>query len=538
MINAPHAYSYIRFSTKKQELGDSTRRQHELSVNYAKKHGLNLRPSTYHDLGVSAFRGKNIASGKLGHFLEAVNTGRIPKGSYLLVENLDRLSRGDVRISLDLFLEIGRAGIIIVTLLDECVYRGEDTSFQTMLNSLMIFARAHDESANKSKRLLAAWDRKRLERRPVMTTECPLWLVAKADRSGYDVIADRVDSVVKVFQLTTEGFGSTAIVRRANQEKWAVPGKATTWYPTLVTKLLANRAVLGEYQPHTVSSGKRQPIGESWKGHYPRIIDLNVFNRANEVKNRHAKLPRRRDETYRNIFQGVLFCGTCGASYVRKNKASAKQLGYAIYMCAARIRAVTTCQSLNSERFEPHLLRHIFNLSYARVSSDDVAVFVQDEHTAALIEHEEAVQALRRLVNVIESATDFAAYVPAITAAKERQVEAEKNLAEKIVWLSDMQEFGSPTVIENDFNGALVRINDPVEVAYRGQLREKILKAIDRMYVYPEKNAVAVWWRKESEPSLALLDGGDLISASSLTVPQTTPGRSRKGSSSKSSVTA
>lgn len=520
MINAPHAYSYIRFSTKKQELGDSTRRQHQLSVDYAKKHGLNLRPSTYHDLGVSAFRGKNIASGKLGHFLEAVTTGKIPKGSYLLVENLDRLSRGDVRISLDLFLEIGRAGIVIVTLLDECIYRGDDSSLQTMLNSLMIFARAHDESASKSKRLLHAWERKRLERRPVMTTECPLWLVAKPDRTGYEIIADRVASVVKVFQLTTEGFGSTAIARLANQEMWPVPGKATTWHPTLVTKLLANRAVLGEYQPHTVSSGQRQPIGESWKGHYPRIIDVNVFNRANDVKNRHAKLPRRRDETYRNIFQGMLLCGTCGASYVRKNKASSKQPGYAIYMCAARIRGVTSCESLNSERFEPHLLRHIFNTSYARVSSDDVAEFVQDEHAAALIEHDEALQAVRSLAYSIERATDFSAYIPAITAAKARQFEAEKNLAEKIVWLSDMQELGSPMVIEQDLSGALTRINDPLEVAYRAQLREKMLKSIERMYVYPIKHAVTVWWRRESEPSLALLDGGNLSSASLLDVPQ------------------
>ena len=90
----PKAYSYLRFSTPDQMKGDSFRRQAEMASAYAERHGLDLDEGlTFHDLGVSAFRGKNVVEGALGQFISAVNDGRVQPGSYLLVENLDRLSR-------------------------------------------------------------------------------------------------------------------------------------------------------------------------------------------------------------------------------------------------------------------------------------------------------------------------------------------------------------------------------------------------------------------------------------------------------------
>ncbi len=44
---------------------------------------------------MSGYTGANIETGSFGRFLEAVRNGEIPKGSYLLVESLDRLSRRD-----------------------------------------------------------------------------------------------------------------------------------------------------------------------------------------------------------------------------------------------------------------------------------------------------------------------------------------------------------------------------------------------------------------------------------------------------------
>ncbi len=48
---------------------------------------------TYKDLGVSAYDRSNLERDALGLFLEAVEAGKVPKGSILLVEAFDRLTR-------------------------------------------------------------------------------------------------------------------------------------------------------------------------------------------------------------------------------------------------------------------------------------------------------------------------------------------------------------------------------------------------------------------------------------------------------------
>jgi DNA invertase Pin-like site-specific DNA recombinase len=56
------------------------------------------------DAGLSAFDGSNITRGKLGRFLDDVQAGRIPRGSSLIVESLDRLSRQGIIESTDIAL--------------------------------------------------------------------------------------------------------------------------------------------------------------------------------------------------------------------------------------------------------------------------------------------------------------------------------------------------------------------------------------------------------------------------------------------------
>src|SRR6516164_688654 len=90
------AYSYIRFSSPEQSKGDSLRRQTEDAAAWCQRHGVHLNTSTtLHDLGKSAFTGahrKNPDRHALAAFLKLIEGGKVPPGSYLVVENLDRLS--------------------------------------------------------------------------------------------------------------------------------------------------------------------------------------------------------------------------------------------------------------------------------------------------------------------------------------------------------------------------------------------------------------------------------------------------------------
>jgi DNA invertase Pin-like site-specific DNA recombinase len=68
----------------------------------------------------------------LSTFLEAVKDGTVKPGSYLLIENLDRLTRADVLEAQELFTGIIRRGITLVTLFDQRSYSAESVTAQPM----------------------------------------------------------------------------------------------------------------------------------------------------------------------------------------------------------------------------------------------------------------------------------------------------------------------------------------------------------------------------------------------------------------------
>jgi hypothetical protein len=93
---------------------------------YAADHGLVLDTDlNLTDLGVSAYRGKNAKTGSLSVFLKAVEDGTVPRGSFLLVENIDRLTRDDIPDATMLLMQIINAGIVVVTLTNREQYSRE-----------------------------------------------------------------------------------------------------------------------------------------------------------------------------------------------------------------------------------------------------------------------------------------------------------------------------------------------------------------------------------------------------------------------------
>src|SRR6516225_3469256 len=118
METTTYAYSYLRFSDERQSEGDSTRRQRNWADSIIKAEGWTLDTSlgVLDDQGRSGFRGKNKArGGKLGLFLQAIREGRVPLGSMLIVEDVDRLSREHPFKALDTIREILDAGVDIRT---------------------------------------------------------------------------------------------------------------------------------------------------------------------------------------------------------------------------------------------------------------------------------------------------------------------------------------------------------------------------------------------------------------------------------------
>ena len=92
------------------------RRQTANAADWCKRHDVPLDANhTYLD-GALAYHGRHRQRGGLPAFLAEVERGDIPRGSILIIENLDRLSRENPWDSVPLLCFLVNAGIIVVTL--------------------------------------------------------------------------------------------------------------------------------------------------------------------------------------------------------------------------------------------------------------------------------------------------------------------------------------------------------------------------------------------------------------------------------------
>ncbi len=313
----PLAYSYIRMSTDIQLRGDSLRRQEQSSRAYAEQHGLQLvEDFKLEDIGVSAFKGANVSSGALGRFLDRVKSGSIPKGSFLLVESLDRISRQQIMDAVPVFFDIVKNGINLVTLVDNHVYRAGDTSLADVIYSIVVLGRAYEESKTKSVRIGSAWENKRKNAaHRKLTRVAPAWLSLREDRLSFDLVPERVEIVRQIFKMADAGHGSFTIARRLNQSNEPTFTKSNGWYESYITKILNNRAVLGEFQPHRYDErGDRLPHGDPVPGYFPQIISEDQFLRIRAARRKRlVEGAGRKGPEYRNLFTKIAKCEYCGS---------------------------------------------------------------------------------------------------------------------------------------------------------------------------------------------------------------------------------
>lgn len=332
---AARAYSYLRFSTPEQRKGDSLRRQVALAKEYAERHGLTLDEElSLRDLGVSAFRGDNAALGALGAFLRAVSDGLVAKGSFLLVENLDRISRQAARKAVRILEQIVEAGITVVTLNDGKQWTEESLDGADFLLAILLFMRGNEESATKAKRLKAAWvaKRERAARGEIQTVRVPAWIQAKGSgakdsrNASLSLNKERAALVRRMFELFLEGTGKKAIAETFNRERiptWGA-GKgrppAKFWHPTYVYKILTSPAVTGRFVPHIerydgkFSREPQRPIED----YYPRVIDDETFERVQGLCAARRQTVRSRHVA--SLLAGLARCPKCNSTMTRVTK--------------------------------------------------------------------------------------------------------------------------------------------------------------------------------------------------------------------------
>nr|WP_186363369.1 recombinase family protein [Rhizobium sp. ACO-34A] len=412
------AYSYVRMSTHKQLRGDSLRRQLDRSRQFAAEHGL-LLDETLRDIGVSAWKGKNLRTGALGRFLEMAESGNIPKGSYLLIESLDRLSREAVPDALTLFMAIINAGITIATLGDDRqIYSREvlNGDWTKLIIGLAVMSRGHEESQTKSERISLANKRKRENARngqDKITGRTPAWINAErieGQRYRFS-LNDHAKTVRLIFELAASGLGTTGIARRLNVERIPTFKSENGWFQSSIKNVLAKQDVIGIFQPHRMKDGKRIPDGDPIEHYFPAAIDKELYLRVQSIRKLTGR-GGRKGKSFGNLFSGICSCAHCGGSM--SIKTSLIGSGNVRYLaCNNHVRGQCCDEGRKNFRYdllEDAILTHVPEIGLADIvvlHDKSPALKELDEQIAALtIELNTVRQKEERLSLAIETADE------------------------------------------------------------------------------------------------------------------------------------
>lgn len=443
----PLAFSYQRFSSIKQEENDSLRRQQAIAVKYCKEHDLELvddEAYTFLDKAKSAYRGKNATDDKaeLRRFYELVEKGSIPVGSYLIVESLDRLSRQHPREALPRFLDLINAGISIVSVNDNKVYKTGEVHELDLIVSIMEMSRSFRESDNKSIRVSEAWREKQENARagkPMGATR-PAWLDAiyrDEDRDNpkkkpirYVVNEEKKQIVKDMFQMTLDGYGRNVIAKKLNER--GIPSfKGKSWGGSSVNQILKSPTVLGIYQPYRGKGKERIAVGEPITGLYEPIIDETTFYAAQKATTDRFRTRTTKHPPHYNVWQKLLKCTNCHAAlnyYTKGKKAPPSLRCYEAGKGNCKARAIRVDRS--EEAFK-ELLTKVNSLSL--VQSDARSLETELNETVGRInEQQRMVAESRDFLRTRSSPSILAAVADAddeIARLEARRSELEQALA-------------------------------------------------------------------------------------------------------------
>jgi DNA invertase Pin-like site-specific DNA recombinase len=498
----PKAYSYVRFSTPEQAKGDSLRRQTEQAEAWAKLHGLDLDTEfSFKDLGVSAFRSKNARTGALRGFLEKVEEGVIPKGSYLLVESLDRITRDAIVEANALFSLIIQSEINVVTLLDGKTYSRESINSNPveLIASLVIMMRGNEESATKSRRLLAVYERKRKDAGDgkLFTRALPAWLTWNAKTLKPELIPERANLLRDIFQKADTGWSKHRIARWLNErgvETWGTgKRKADYWHSSYIQKLLTNSAAIGTFTPHKAlrdSGGVRKRLAlDPIEKYFPAAISPAVFDRVSAQAKSRAARGRNAQAEPRSIFAGVLKCAHCGGTVTRVSK------GEHVYL---------VCSRANQKAKGCRYLTVRYANAEEALRGENARAFIGDaprgRDTAELEEEIRGQDVLGELLDEAQELLNISIREKSEIARqrlqeKEAEIRTERErLRELRVKLSTLTDANAIRRLEA-LRAALER--EPVNVA---EANKALRQAVSRIVLDPEQATLAIYWLHSEQP--------------------------------------
>ncbi|WP_230514037.1 recombinase family protein [Limnobaculum parvum] len=312
----------------------SVERQLEAGRKYCEENSLTLSNENFCDLGISAY--KNKKRDGFDDMIEAINSGRIPEGSYILIEAIDRLSRKGIQETQKILSQILEKGINIAFVGDDAktlsgVVLTEDSlnRLDSIITIALAAELAYKESLRKAKLIkdAKARAREKAKQGTALPKNLPFWLKYDNEHKKYDFKSDDDKNLIKeIIELRQQGMGARLIAKILNDRKISSP-KGKGWSHTTIRKVLSNPALCGDYKMYQYIDDKFVPV-DLISNYFPKVVnkeewlllqsDLSISNKGKPAKE--------------NPFTGVLRCYHCGSGMTYNRKESiAKNGGLLVY---------------------------------------------------------------------------------------------------------------------------------------------------------------------------------------------------------------
>lgn len=388
-------HDYLRWSDQHQSKGSSLNRQSAACDAFSAELGWNTVERMIDD-GQSAFSGANLDKGLLGKFEKRVRAGELHTHGLMVekIDRLSRADAFDSLRWLGDMVECGLTIAVadIRMVIDAASIRNQKHQLRALLDEM---DKANAYSVTLSSRVRAAWqtmrdgktvladhggivarlslvgalqDVTRIEisrgkrtdtywvntlHSPLIAGDsvrdgqalgtlcqkvhadstCPAWLKLVEHRTAFEIRYDIASVIERIFCLYVQtDLGARGIAKRLNGEGVATLRDGRCWHGSTIKAIIANRAVVGEYE-HAV---KRQKTGVIVGEYFPRIITDELFQAANDLRLKRIKSNHSRTSRLRHLFSDVGRCFKCDAklTYVTKRTTA-----------AGRFDAYAMCQS-------------------------------------------------------------------------------------------------------------------------------------------------------------------------------------------------
>ena len=258
-------YAYERLSTEQQVKGSGTKRQTQYAEAWCEEHGLKLDEELQlRDIGKSAFHKKHLLTGDLGRFIRLAEQRKLGPNPFLLVENLDRLSRSEpVEAYEEIISKLIRQCDVTLVVLQKHSYEIYEKNSIDMLKLMRLVVELEKSAKyaqDLSERMERAWDDTRDKMRTGVIERprqiCPGWCDV-TDEGKFVINEERAETVKRLVELyATHGQRVTAGI--LNDENRSAFGRwrrnddsRKIWSAGSVRDVVRNDALWGAFQMNT-----------------------------------------------------------------------------------------------------------------------------------------------------------------------------------------------------------------------------------------------------------------------------------------------